>query len=97
MTHITSAHPTIGRESEVFMSEIAHARVTGAADDDVHIFLQGGRDELEKAAHDHHMGSIEQQVMIYTAAELLPQQQRPLALPPRRHARARTHPDCCLT
>ena len=61
MTHITSAHPTIGRESEVIISEIIHARVTGTADDDVHIFLQGGRDELQKAAHGHAMGSIEQQ------------------------------------
>ena len=67
MTHITSAYPTIGRESEVFMSEIAHARVTDTADDDVHIFLQGGRDEVEAAA-ERHMGSIEQQV---TPAPLL--------------------------
>ena len=61
MTHITSAHPTIGRESEVFMGEIAHARATGTADDDVHIFLQGGRDEVLMAA-ERHMGSIAQQV-----------------------------------
>ena len=96
MTHITSAHPTIGRESEVFMSEIAHARVTGTADDDVHIFLQGGRDELQKAAHDHDMGSIEQQATPAPAL-LLYNKRSPLALSPRRHARARASTDCCWT
>ncbi len=77
MTHITSAHPTIGRESEVFMSEIAHARVTDTADDDVHMFLQGGRDEVAMAA-ERHMGSIEQQatpapaLLLYNSNALSP-------------------------
>ena len=94
MTHIISAHPTIGRESEVIISEITHARVTGTADDDVHIFLQGGRDELQKAAHGHAMGSIEQQATPAPAL-LLYNKRSPLALPPRRHARARASTDCC--
>ena len=60
MTHADSAHPATGRESEVYLSELIHAHAT-TADDDLHLFIQGGRGEFDQhPGHWSYMGSADQ-------------------------------------
>ena len=62
MTHVESAYPSVGRESEAYLSELALVSAAAPADDDLHIFMQGGRDEVAMAERKHRMGSIAQRV-----------------------------------
>ena len=47
--HVDSSHPTAGRETEAFISEIS-STYEEIKDDDIHVFVQGGIDEIRNFA-----------------------------------------------
>jgi len=41
ISHVQSEHPEAGRESEVYLSELAKIASSSSRDDDLHVFMQG--------------------------------------------------------